>query len=569
MHQPENDPRFSLYYKYEVHPFEAPPELKGGRSEAPVAIVGAGPIGLLTAIDLARVGVRSILLEAELQVSHGSRALALTRRTMEILQHSGVAEPFIAKGLPWANGRSFFRGREVYRMVMPHDEDDRFMPALNVGQQYIEEFLVDAAEATGLIDIRWGSKVTGCEQTDSKVTLQVDTPEGEYELTTDWVVAADGGRSTIRRLLNLRMDGRSYDGNFVIADIKVDIPFPTERLCFFEPDWNPGNNVLMHRHTDGMWRIDFRLPDGETPEQALGTERLANRIDLVLDMVGQKLPWELDWATVYSASTLTLPDYVVGRVAFAGDAAHLLPIFGVRGANTGFQDCDNLSWKLAAVIRGEADKGLLKSYSSERVRAAREICDEAGKSTRFMTPPTVGHRIMRDAVLSLTLTEAFPKDMLHWRTSRPHLYETSPLNSFANEDAAFARGFRTGEVIRNIRLGDDDYLFDHLCQPGFHLLCFVGVDGVLTETTGLLRAAARAKTKVNRVVVLADPSVGLGQLDADVILSDPGRKIVEKFGASAGAAYLVRPDQHVCARWKTAGARDFETALATALGRPQ
>ena len=205
----------------------------------------------------------------------------------------------------------------------------------------------------------------------------------------------------MRKLLGLRMEGRSYPGNFVIADIKAKIDLPTERLCYFDPAWNPGNNVLVHRQPDDLWRIDFRLPDDETPEQALEPATLSRRIDAVLGMIGRKDRWQLDWATVYSANTLTLPEFVHGRVLFTGDAAHLLPIFGVRGCNTGLQDCNDMAWKLAFVIKGWSRPALLDTYSSERVQAAREICEEGGKSTRFMTPPTAGARLMRDAVLSL------------------------------------------------------------------------------------------------------------------------------------------------------------------------
>jgi 3-(3-hydroxy-phenyl)propionate hydroxylase len=564
MHRPEAQPRSSIFYDYRIHPFRRPPELDGGRSAAPVVIVGAGPIGMLTAIELSRFGVGSVLLEQELQVSHGSRAIVLTRRSMEILQHAGVAAPFEAKGLQWSSGRSFFRGHQVYSMVMPHDDDDRFLPGLNIQQQYIEEYLVDAVERSSLIDLRWGSKVTAIAQDDAAVTLRVDTPEGDYDLVADWVVAADGGRSTIRRLMNLKMEGRSYSGNFVIADIKADIGLPTERLCFFEPDWNPGNNVLVHRQPDGIWRIDFRLPDGESSEDALRPDKLGERIDHVLGMLGRQVPWQIDWATVYSANTLTLPDYRAGRVLFTGDAAHLLPIFGVRGANTGFQDGGNLAWKLALVAKGEAPEALLDSYSAERVQAAREICDEGGKSTRFMTPPTAGYRLLRDAVLSLSLSEAFPKDLLHWRTSRAHTYADSPLNSFAAEDAAIDGGVACGDPLRNVRLGANDYLFDHLTGAGFLLLGFAGAAEPGSDLRDALQAAARASTKVVRVMI--GPEANAADALADIVVADPDGRIARKYAVQDGSAYLVRPDQHVCARWRHVTAAALEHALAVALG---
>jgi 3-(3-hydroxy-phenyl)propionate hydroxylase len=464
MHNPASEPRPSVFYNYVVHaPFD-PASIKGDDT-AKVVIAGAGPIGMTTALHLARFGIPSVVLEQELQVSHGSRALALTRRSYEILEQAGVVERFVAKGLGWRSGRSFYRDRQVYRMELPHDDDERFFPVTNLQQQYIEEFLADAIDANPLIELRWGCKVTSLEQEPDKVRLTVDTPFGEYALTTGWLIAADGGRSAIRRALNLRMEGTSYVGNFVIADIKAKLPLPTERLCYYDPEWSPGNNALIHRAPDNIWRFDFRLPEGTTPDEALAPAYLHDKIERILDMIGHRVAWELDWATVYSASALTLGEYIHGRVIFVGDAAHVLPIFGVRGANTGFQDCENLAWKLALVEKDIADRSLLQTYSGERVRAAREICDEAGKTTRFMTPPSFGYRLMRDAVLSLSLSQDFPRDLLHWRTSRPHVYTGSPLNSFPEDDARFDGGVACGESARNVKLHDGSYLLT--CAPDF------------------------------------------------------------------------------------------------------
>jgi 3-(3-hydroxy-phenyl)propionate hydroxylase len=375
-------------------------------------------------------------------------------------------------------------------------------------------------------------------------------------------VAADGGRSGIRTALNLQMEGASYEGFFVIADIKIDLPLPTERLAFFDPDWNPGNTILMHREPHGIWRVDYQLPPGETPEDALKPESLKTRIDAQLAMIGHAgAEWEMDWCSVYSARTLTLPDYVHGNVILTGDAAHLLPIFGVRGANTAFQDAQSLAWHLAFVVKGLASQKLLANHSTERVGAAREIIDEAGKSTRFMTPPSRGFRLLRDAVLSLSLTEAFVRPLYHWRTSRPHEYTQSMLNSMGDDNQLFTAGPAHGAPPQNVRLAPNDYLLDHL-GGGFDLLYFTEA-AAMPEALQHVVAAVRAKGVPLKVTAVGASRPVAG---ADLTLADTDGHFRQRYGVQAsGAAYLLRPDQHVCARWLTLDATRLQAALKTAL----
>ncbi len=561
MHQPTTTPRPSIYYNYQVFsPWLASQHPTQERKQ--VVIVGSGPAGMVTALELARHGVPSVVLSAELQFSQGSRAIVFTRRSMEILQQVGVAERMTAGGLPWRFGNSFYRNQLCFRMEAPHDADDRFGPLLNVQQQYMEEYLHDACQANPLIDFRWGNKVVQVAQQDGYAVATVDTPEGEYQLETNWLIDASGGRSAIRSAMNLEMEGASYEGFFVIADIKVDLPLPTERLAYFDPEWNPGNTILMHREPNGIWRVDYQLPQGETPEEALRPESLKARIDAQLAMIGfPGIDWEMDWSSVYSARTLTLTDYVHGNVIFTGDAAHLLPIFGVRGANTGFQDAQSLGWQLAYHVKGLGSQQLLTNYSAERVGAAREIIAESGKSVRFMTPPTHGFELLRNAVLSLSLTQDFVRPLYHWRTSRPHEYTHSLLNSRGDDNALFTDGPAHGAPPRNIRLGANDFLLDHV-GGGFDLIYFTTGAAIPTPLLDVVNAA-RTKGVALRITAVgaAQPVTG-----ADQTFADADDHFRQRYGVQAdGAAYLLRPDQHVCARWLTLDAVRLQAALNAAL----
>jgi 3-(3-hydroxy-phenyl)propionate hydroxylase len=251
---------------------------------------------------------------------------------------------------------------------------------------------------------------------------------------------------------------------------------------------------------------------------------------------------------------------VHGRVIFTGDAAHLLPIFGVRGANTAFQDAQSLGWHLAFVVKGLAGPALLANHSAERVGAAREIIAESGKSTRFMAPPSPGFRLLRDAVLSLSLQHDFVRPLYHWRTSRPHEYTHSRLNSVDDDNALFGSGPAQGAPPKNVKLGDDDYLLDHL-GGGFDLLVFSedAVPQSLQDTV----AAARRRGIPIRVTAIgaAQPVTG-----ADQTLADGSGQVRQCYGIrQPGSAYLLRPDQHVCARWLKLDATRLQAALATAL----
>ena len=391
------------YFEYRRYPLRVPP-LDNGVDPVrhPVAIVGGGPIGLALALGLARHGVRSVVIEADDAVSYGSRAACISRRSLEILDRLGVAEDVLGEALPWTAGTSYYRDVPVYRLQMPMDENQRFAPMVNLEQCICEQLLADRAEALrSLVEIRWQTKLAGLQRRDDGVELELETPQTPYRLRADWVVACDGARSAVRQAMGLRFSGSTYDGTYIIVDIHLKSDYPTERRAWFDPPTNPGSTILVHKQPRDIWRVDYQLRDDEDPEEAVKPENVLPRVRSHLEWIGERDDWTPVWISAYRANCLTLDSYRHGRVLFAGDAAHLVPIFGVRGMNSGIDDTHNLAWKLAWVVQGRSPAALLDSYSSERVFAARENIRHASKSTEFMAPPSSAFKLMREAALGL------------------------------------------------------------------------------------------------------------------------------------------------------------------------
>lgn len=551
-------PLDSLYFHYPIFPVGDAPERRGKTAQHPVIIVGAGPIGMTAALALARHGVRSVLLDRKNTFNDGSRAICIARPSMHILERIGAVAPFLEKALGWRFGRSYFRGTQIFRLEMPHPESEKYLPMYNLQQQYIEKFLHDAVAACRLIDMRWQSEVAGIENRPDGVALDIATPDGNYRLEAGYVLAADGARSPIRSMLGLRLKGENYEGRYVIADIRMDHDFPTERRAFFEPSGNPGGTVLIHKQPDDIWRVDYQLREGESEQDALREENIRGRVTAILRDIGHEKPWELEWWSIYSANTLCLDDYRRGRVFFIGDSAHIVPIFGVRGLNNGLADADNIAWKLGLVLNGGATDALLDSYSPERRGATLDVFVNATKSTRFMTPPTRGWRLAREAALSLSLKHEFPRDLANPRQMQPYTYSGSPLTPFAGRDAEFTSGAISGGAAPNANLADGGYLLD---RAGYGMTAILFCDGAPTAEQSELLAQLGKLDK--RFVALPIAQVPTGP---DPIADRDG-DVARLFGAEPGTLYLLRPDLHIAGRWKTIAADEVLRTARICLGR--
>jgi 3-(3-hydroxy-phenyl)propionate hydroxylase len=514
-----------------------PTELDGPQARHGVVIVGAGPVGLVAALDLAAHGIPCVIINDDDTVSIGSRAICWAKRTLEILDRLGLAAPLVERGVTWQTGKVFSGERGLYTFDLADDGRQQFPAFINLQQYHVEAELVAAVDAEPLIDLRWKNRLAGITQAEDHVALAVETPFGNYTMQADWVIAADGARSEARRLLGLDFLGRVFEDRFLIADVVMRAEFPSQRWFWFDPPFNPEQSALLHRQADNVWRIDMQLGPDADPEREREPAQVIPRIRR---MLGPDVPFDLEWTSVYTFKCRRLESFRSGRVLFAGDSAHQVSPFGARGANSGVQDVDNLVWKLALVLVGEASEALLDSYDAERIPAADENILNSSRSTDFITPKSNGSRALRDATLDLATDWPFARALVNsGRLSRPATYRASPING----SGAALIGAPCPDVPLTLLSADG--------EREIWLLSLLGGEFTLLSTTG-------AYVEDMPCIAVAEIPIA-----GTVTVRDDEGRLAALFGEGV---FLFRPDQHLTATWSELDAAAVREARERACG---
>jgi 3-(3-hydroxy-phenyl)propionate hydroxylase len=512
----------------------------GNCAEYPIVVVGAGPVGLSLAIDLAQRGQKVLLLDDADRIGEGSRAICFSKRSLEFWDRLGVGQRMVDKGVVWSSGKIFHGHSLLYQFNLLPEPGHKRPAFINLQQFYAEAYLVDRVEELPAIDLRWCNKVVALESRNDGAALTVSTPDGPYRIHAGYVIACDGARSSLRQMVGAEFSGQMFEDQFLIADVKMTAEFPTERWFWFDPPFHAGRSALLHKQPDDVWRIDLQLSRDADPIVERQPENVRPRI---ARMLGHD-KFEFEWISLYKFQCRRMDRFVHGRVIFAGDAAHQVSPFGARGANSGLEDAENLAWKLNRVLRGQSPASLLESYHIERSAAADENIRESTRSTDFMAPATPQEARLRKAVLSLAKETEFGKRMVNGgRLSVPSVYDT-PLSSPDTDH--WRGGPRPGASMPDAPLAFRDG------EPRFLTDAFISVG---TDFTLLGFAPDEEPEAVSAI-----------RIGGEYGYLDPQGLATSRYDAEPGTTYLLRPDGYVAARFKRPTHAQLDAALARAAG---
>lgn len=524
--------------------------LPGGANETEqleTLIVGGGPVGLSLALDLGKRGRKVTVVNALPFIPRGSKAICFSKRALEIFDRLGVGERLLEKGVIWEKGKVFWKAEDdpVYEFDLLPVKDQKYPAFINIQQYYVEEYLIDEIAKYDNIEIRWRHEVTAVDSDEDGASVTIETPDGTYGIRTDYLLACDGNKSPVRNMMGLDFEGRVFEDNFLIADVKFKEQWPSERWFRFDPPY-PGWSSLVHKQPDDVWRLDFQLGWDIDREEAVKPENVE---PFVRGLIGPDIEFEYEWLSIYTFQCRRMARFRHGRVVFAGDSAHVVSPFGARGCNGGMQDIENLAWKLDRILDGEASEDLLETYNDEATAVADVNILNSTRSTDFITPKTKTAELFRDAVLELSRDHSFARPFVNsGRLSTAVPYSVSRLNS--EESGPFKAGPSAGDPIIDAPIGAEDWLLSHIGDE-FTALYFGDDQKKVTALEEALEGEAQV--------------VQIGR--AEEALEDAKGLAFDRYDAEEGTVYLFRPDQHVAARWKDVNPAIVKAAIDNALGK--
>lgn len=521
-----------------------------------VGIVGAGPVGLTVAARLANYGIRSIILEQSPHlIRKGSKACLIQGDALEVLDKSGCADVIAEEGIHWRIAHTYVRGKELISQEYP--ERVGYGEFVNISQYRIEQEVAGYIEKNPLTEIFWSYEVEAVSQDSQTVTIIANTPEGKRELSFAYLVACDGVYSKIRDLTGVAWTGYTHQSRFLITDIRANIPLKKERHFHFDPEFNPGLQLVMHPQPDNIWRIDWQL----AADADIEAERENGELDRRIRRVIGDIPYNIEWLSTYKFNQRVVEKFRINRIFFAGDSAHSLPPYGSRGMNSGIQDADNLAWKMAYVLKGWADDSLLDTYHDERYLAAKENLRVTEATIKFMAPSSGLRHLIRNIILKLSSHfKSFRSLVDHGKMAQPFSYTTSEIIDTSSDHQYVGRFAPDCKIF----VGETKTRLRKLFGSGFVILFF----GEPNEAYEFARKADKSSLDIPLKVVLAFPKGvehdSMPENATNVYYDDI--KFIRDFYHERAAWYVVRPDGHIAGRYQLCDVEAINHIIGRCIG---
>ncbi|MBX3411727.1 MAG: FAD-dependent monooxygenase [Pirellulales bacterium] len=516
-----------------------------------VLVVGAGPVGLMTAAELHRHGVRCRLIERLLEPSPHCKALGITPRTLEVWDDLAIVHQALTAGMGLrglvniANGTDM----EISSAALPEGAYGFLTLAQYDAEQILAEHLGTLAGGA-----ERGVELVSLAQTEDLVTVGLKHLDGSVEtVQAKYVVGCDGGRSAVRHALDLHFEGEHYAQVFMLADIDID--WTLERgygykLARIEKGEFRGAGACIPVPGDSRrYRFSTVAPEEMLPQdlttsgQAHWASDEGPPLEAIQEMLDYLYPAgakasNLRWSSFYRISHRLVPRYSLGRVFLAGDAAHLHPPLGGQGMNAGLQDAYNLAWKLALAVRGRAADKLLDSYHAERHEIGRQIVE---RTTARM------NRVMEGDVDE---QEPLREDSQLWLHYRDSPWVANEPADAAERWAGPLAGDRAPDVtgLRRPYVRHDERLFDLLRGPRHTLLLYSSESSPVEDGERFLALATELRARYGSLVQV----LAIVHADSDVLaleglpmLSDGRNEFAHVYVPQSGSGFLVRPDGYV------------------------
>jgi len=517
-----------------------------------VLIVGAGPVGLTLACELARRGVDFRIIDKELKASDKSKALGIHSRTLEILESMGIVDKFMAAG-HLVYGTNFWHKEKKILHLSLDEIDGPYPYAMMLPQCDTEKLLTEQLATYGKY-IERGLALTSFAQTTDGVLSQATHADGSNEIIESaYITGCDGAHSCVRHTLGLTFEGAQYKSGFATFDGHLSFDKSDDELNLYISEHGM---LACFPMGNGRYRI---IADEAVATHETGDELTLESMQKIVDERGSKGMILSDpiWLTWFTINKRAANNYQVGRAFVLGDAAHIhSPALG-QGMNSGMQDAFNLGWKLELVVKGLANSKLLESYENERHPVGKMLLRNTDMATRMITLRNPVSSMLRNILLPLIVDhEVVQQRALKTLSMLGINYRHSKITGEKNNGAwsGFSQGPQPGDrapdgYVSSSRDSESTRLFPRLANIKHNVLIFNGLTSGQQGVTEMNRLAQFIQENYCEYAdvhfVTSDAPAG-ADLNKDVeILFDQEQSLHHLYGAAAECFYIIRPDGYV------------------------